>query len=62
MYCIYLQAPSLTAKADQMTIGGHSYIASNFTPQGTYNRYPFNYDSSLQGFSVDIQYSQVALC
>ena len=62
MYCIYMQAPTLTAKSDQMTIGGHRYIPGNFTPQGSYVRYPYAYDKNLQGYSVDIQYAQVALC
>jgi hypothetical protein len=57
-----MQAPTLTAKSDQMTIAGHRYIPGNFTPQGSYVRYPYAYDKNLQGYSVDIQYAQVALC
>lgn len=42
--CIYLEAPSLDSKADEMTIGGHKYVAGNATPTGTYERKLINYD------------------
>lgn len=61
MSCIYLEAPSLTEKTN-ILIGGHSYIAGNFTAQGTLKQLKFMYDPSIFGFSVPIKYAQAAIC
>jgi hypothetical protein len=61
MNCIYLQASSLTSTTG-ITIGGHRYISGNYTAQGNLNQFYFQYDSSLNGFAVDIRYAQAAAC
>jgi hypothetical protein len=62
MSCIYMEAPSLTSKADQIKIGGHYYIGGNSTPHGTYSNVYYSYDTNLKGFLVDIKYAQAVLC
>lgn len=62
MKCIYLQASSLTSKADNMTLAGHQYIGLNSTPQGTYKQFYYDYNPDLKGYSVDIKYAQAAIC
>lgn len=61
MKCIYLEAPSLTEKTN-ILIGGHSYIAGNFTAQGPLKQVNILYEPSKFGFSVPIKYAQAALC
>lgn len=60
--CIYLEAPSLASKAENMKIAGHQYIGGNFTPQGTYKKTYILFNSSINGFAIPIKYAQVALC
>lgn len=62
MSCIYMEAPSLTSKADAMKLGGHSFIGGNSTPQGNYSRTYYFFNSNINGFAVTIKYAQVALC
>lgn len=62
MTCVYMKAPSLTAKADQMSIGGHTYIGGTFVPQGSYDKHTFTYDAGIKGYSIPLSYAQVALC
>lgn len=62
MTCVYMKAPSLTSKADQMSIGGHTYIGGTFVPQGSYDKHTFTYDAGIKGYSIPLSYAQVALC
>jgi hypothetical protein len=45
-----------------MTIGGHSYISGNYTPQGNFVKFSYDYDTIIKGFSIPVKYAQVALC
>lgn len=60
--CTYMQAAHLNSKADEMTIGGLSYIGGNPIPQGSYAKINYNYDESIEGFSIRLNHAQVALC
>jgi len=62
MICVSMEAPSLTSKADDIKIGGHTYIGGNPAPQGAYDYKTYNYDSVKKGFVVDIKYAQAVLC
>jgi hypothetical protein len=62
MSCVYLKAPSLSAKADQMSLGGHEYIGGTFIPQGNYEKSSFAYEANIKGYSIPIGYAQVAVC
>lgn len=57
MTCIYMEAPSLTSKADQMTIGGHTYPGGNSSILGTYQPVKVRPDSTVQGYRVSIKYA-----
>lgn len=60
--CIYLEAPSLTSKADQIKLAGHYYIAGNATPQGTFKQFYYEYNTDIKGYSIDIKYAQAVTC
>lgn len=62
MSCIYMKAPNLTSKAQNITIGGHYYIGGNSTIQGKYNYKVFYYNSDVKGFQVSIKFAEVAIC
>ena len=62
MRCIYMEAPSLSSKGEDITIGGLKYNPNNSTPTGTFNEVTYNYDSLIGGYKVQMRYAQVASC
>lgn len=57
-----MKAPSLSAKADQMSLGGHKYLGGTFIPSGAYDKRSYSYEASIKGYSIPISYAQVAVC
>lgn len=60
--CYYMQASSLSSKADNITLAGHTYTFGNSTPQGNFSTVDYIYNSDIKGFAIDIRYAQIALC
>ena len=62
MRCIYMSAPSLSSKGEDITIGGYKYNPNNSTPTGSFDETVYEYDSLIGGYKVNIKYAQVASC
>ena len=59
--CIYLEAPSLTAK-DGITIAGYNFIGVNSSVSDTYVQKKVLYNFASQGYDIPIKYAQAVLC
>ncbi len=61
MKCIYMEAPSLSAK-DGITIAGYNYIGGNATVNGTFVQKKIQYNHAAEGYQIPIKYAQAVLC
>ena len=62
MTCIYMKAPSLSSKANDIMLGGYQYRPNNSTPVGTFQSTQYAYDYSVMGYRVNIRYAQAVVC